>query len=160
MLMLSTFLRVRIISVLVPRHAAAGRRACRRRTLRAALAPPPATLARAPEPPEPADAHPAPPRRRLAPPPPGTASTAAAASPLRRRRRGLFRCPEPRARGPCPGRGCAGYCGGYRAGRRRPPSPRALASPAPRAARHGMSAWPGRPPCFCFTGRWGPRVRG
>ena len=41
MLMLSTFRRVRDVSALVPRLAAAGRRACRRRTLRAVLAPPP-----------------------------------------------------------------------------------------------------------------------
>ena len=60
MLMLSTFLRVPEVSALVLDHAAADRAAQRHRTARATLTPPHATLARAPEPPEPADAHPAP----------------------------------------------------------------------------------------------------
>ena len=91
--MLSTFLRVREVSTLVPRLAAAGRRAGRRRTPRAASAPPRATLARAPGPPELADAHPTPHRRRLAPPPPAQARrhlpcpSAAAGATARRRHR-------------------------------------------------------------------------
>ena len=73
MLVLSVFPHVHKVSALVPRHAAAGRGACRRRTPREALAPPHATFVRAPEPLAPAGAHLTPLRRHLAPPPPGRA---------------------------------------------------------------------------------------
>ena len=74
MLMLSTFLRVHEVSALVLDHATDGRATHRRCTARATLMPPHAMLARAPVPPEPADAHPAPHRRHLAPPPPARAA--------------------------------------------------------------------------------------
>ena len=143
MLMLSTFLRVREVSMLVPRLAAAGRRAGRRRTPRAASAPPRATLARAPGPPELADAHPTPHRRRLAPPPPARAApppsllSAAATRVSRAGRPAAWGC----ARGP--------HRAAAAALPRRPPPPRA--SPPPlrrRAERHGARL--DRPP-LCFV---------
>ena len=120
-------------------HAAAGRPACRRRTARAALTPPHATLARAPEPPDPADAHPAPLRRRLAPPSPGRA-----VSPLPLLRAAARALPAPTTPPP----------GGARAGPTAPLLPRRRAgrrvAPPPRAAR---------PYAWCAAARCGVRDR-
>ena len=140
MLVLSLFFRVRIISALVLRHAAASRGACRRRTPWEALASPRATLACAPRPPGRADARAASRRSRLA-------------------HRHLERRAVPPPRHPC-----AAATAGYSAARSRTRAGPAWAAavwataqaavaagprpPAPRAARHGVRAWPGRPPAF------------
>ena len=148
MLMPLSASRVRRVFARVYDHAAAGRPAaaavrrgpCSRR--------PHAMIVRAPEPPDPAGAHPAPPCRRLAPPPPAQSTPP---PPLRRRRRAragaLPRPPLRREsrglpRGP-PSAAAAGLT---------PPAP---ASRAPWRAR--LAAPP--PLCFCSTDQRGPRVR-
>jgi len=150
--MLSPFPRVRLISTLVPRLAAAGRRACRHRTPRATLRAAPTTLARAPAPPYLTDARTTQPRRRLALPPPGTASAAAAALPLCRRRRVAPLRREPSAARRRARAGPAWAAAAPCAGRRWPPPPRALAPPAP--ASHARPGAPGRtaplPLCVLF----------
>ena len=140
MLVLSLFFRVRIISMLVPCHAAAVRGACHRRTPREALASPCATLACAPRPPGRADARAASCRSRLA-------------------HRRLERRAVPPPRHPCAA-AAVGYSAAQsraRAGPARAAAARATAQaavaagprpPAPQAARHGVRAWPGRPPVF------------
>ena len=138
-LMVSTFLRVRKVSTLVSRHAAAGHRVHRRRTPAPRLRRPPATLARAPEPPGCAIARAAPPRRRLshrrrseprrrllclAPPPLGFAEPAAL--PPR----------ATRARAPPPSRCRAPPCG-----------------PPPVAADRSACAWAPPRATACVAGR-------
>ena len=139
-LMLSTFLRVREVSTLVSRHAAAGHRARRRRTARVTLAPPSAPLARAPVPPDPADARTAPLRRRLALPPPAQARRRfpCFAPPLGRHHRRPPRRLGARSRGPHRDAAAAPPCG--------PPLATAAAGPsALRLAcrRTPRRAWPG-----------------
>ena len=152
-LMLPLLFHVHQVSVLVPRHAAAGHHARRRRTLSATLEPPPSTLARASASPDPTEAHPRRSAAARAPPPPGTASAAAAASlqrrrrrvaPLRRRRRRLFRCPAPRARAG-PAWAVAAPC----SGRRWPQPPRAVA-PAPASARPSAPGYTAAPSPVLF----------
>jgi len=139
MLVLSLFFHVRIISALVQRHAAAGRVACRRRTPREALASPRATLACAPRPPGRADARAASRRsllahrrleRRAVPPPrhPCAAATVGHSAARSRTRAGPAWAAAARATAQ------AAVAAGPR-------------PPAPRAARHGVRAWPG-PPAF------------
>ena len=169
MLVLSLFFRVRIISALVPRHAAAGRGACRRRTPREALASPRATLACAPRPPGRADARAASCRSRLAhrrlerrAVPPPRHPCAAAASPLRRRR--VTPAPPPPRAIPLPGAACAGpaWAAAARATaraavgrRRRGPSPPLRREPRAMACAPGRAA-----PLFLFHWPMGPTGQG
>ena len=156
MLMLSTFLRVREVSTRVPRHAAAGRRACRRRTPRTTLHAAPATLARAPAPPDTTGAHPRRSAAARAPPPPAQARRRfpCFAPPLGHRSRWPPRRSGSRTRAP---RSCCS----------RTAARAAVGQPPPRAARPGACApphataraLPGReetPP----TDQWGPLVSG
>ena len=141
--MLPLLFHVHQVSALVPHRATAVSLRRRRRTARAALTPPRATLARAPGLPELADAHPTPHRRRLAPPPPARAApppsllSAAAARVSRAGRPAAWGC----ARRP--------HRAAAAALPRRPPPLRA--SPPPlrrRAERHGARL--DRPP-LCFV---------
>ena len=154
--MLFTFLRVREVSTLVSRHAAAGHRARRRRTPASRSRRPPSTLARAPGPPYPTDAHPRRSAAARAPPPPAQARRRfpCFAPPLGHRSRWPPRRSGSRTR--APRRCCSRAAARAAAGQPPPRAARPGACAPPHATARALPGGEETPP----TDQWGPLVSG